>query len=226
MEEVDYTKFLYKRESEKKADIPPARPYKTKSGCGTKVFVILIIVVCFSLLLLAVDIVSDGKVVSAISDRITGGYDFYLVGVDGKSPSDLYEKSLSVKIGGGGGYILDGAVIYSVYADREVADRVAKKNGATVNEINISTTKRNKIMKKGLDILIATVTDYDEGDISDGDFYRRMGEIKSILSELPSDDSMRSYLFDGLTDIAIPHGVKTEFLSSARYFLIGWVSSL
>lgn len=250
MSEVDYSRFLYKREGAE--NLPEydnvAKDYSSfekkpakKRKAGNFIFVFIVILICFGLLFMAVDIFSNGELVAAISSSLRkNDLEYYFVAAEKQDKGAAYAKSITVKQGGGAGYIYyDGGkayVVYSVLSDYAKAESVAAKNSET--KVIVLGKRTSDSFYKSMDGLFRefcrTVEDYDNGALTDSGFTGRAERIKTSVSALLSDKKtsgdakkkeLCEFAIDGINNLSVSDGVKSEFLSKARYFIAGWAVS-
>jgi len=261
--EVDYSRFAYKREGEKTGEratekkpfpadysveyeVSSPTPFEKRSGKrkkrgGNVIFVLFVLFLCFALILLATDIISNGKIAATLTSALRkNDYEYYAVAVEKQDRSSAYSKSLTVKQGGGAGYVYikDNRfyVLFSAYADMTEANNVAAKN--TDSTVLVFGKKGKDSFYTEMDDLFKTfaetVTDYDEGLLTDSGFNGRKESIKTAVQKLSQDKksnssdkkALCSFVSDGLDALVVSEGTKSEFLSNARYFLAGWLVSL
>lgn len=250
MSEVDYSRFLYKREG---AGNSPTRVVETKDNsplkkkpskrrkAGNFFFVLVVLLLCFGLIFMAVDIFGNGKLVAVISSSLRqNDFEYYFVAAEKQDKGAAYSKSITVKQGGGAGYIYyDGGkayVVYSVLTDYAKAESVAAKNSET--KVVVLGKRTSDSFYKNMDELFKefcrAVEDYDNGALTDSGFTGRAEKIKSSVSVLVSDKKtaddakkkeLCEFVTDGINNLSVSDGVKSEFLSKARYFIAGWAVS-
>lgn len=240
MPEVDYSRFVYEREKEEITEPRLLRKDKKKSG-GNVLFVIVTVIICFALVILAVDIFSNGKIASSVSASLRkNDYEYYVVATEKQDKGAAYSKSMAVKQGGGAGYVFtDGKkiyVFYSVFYNEADAKAVAAKNPDTT-VLSFGRKGKNAFYSE-LDRLFAEfcalVTGYDDGTVTDSEFSGGTSKIKESLVALMNDDKYSSdaekralceYLIKGTEELKTTR-IKTDFLSGARYFMSGWAVSV
>ena len=212
-----------------------------KRKAGNFIFVFIVILICFGLLFMAVDIFSNGKLVAAISSSLRkNDLEYYFVAAEKQDKGAAYAKSITVKQGGGAGYIYyDGGkayVVYSVLSDYAKAESVAAKNSET--KVIVLGKRISDSFYKSMDGLFRefcqAVEDYDNGALTDSGFTGRAERIKTSVSALLSDKKtsgdakkkeLCEFTIDGINNLSVSDGVKSEFLSKARYFIAGWAVS-
>ncbi len=250
MSEVDYSRFLYKRDGAENLSVPDTatKDYVSfekkrvkKRKAWNFIFVLTVLLICFGLLFMAIDIFSNGKLVAVISSSLRkNDYEYYFVAAEKQDKGAAYSKSITVKQGGGAGYIYyDGGktyVVYSVLTDYAKAESVAAKNSET--KVVVLGKRTSDSFYKSMDELFKefcrAVEDYDNGALTDSGFTGRAERIKSSVSVLvsdkkTSDDAKKKelcdFVTDGINNLSVSDGVKSEFLSKARYFIAGWAVS-
>lgn len=262
MSEVDYSRFVYKRENQEgnavagsateEREVPSERaetnytpptfssvPSKKKKK-RSFLFAFFVIFLCFALILLAVDIFSNGKVVQVIRQTLSkNDYEYYVVAAENRNNEMAYTKSLTVKQGGGAGYIYNTEekiyVVFSPYTDMSSAEKVSAKNTDTV-VLSLGRKGKNSFFTKMdgcFKEMCEAVKAYDEGVLTDSDFNGKKEKVRLAVAELQRNENLSDekknlclFVLSGLDEMKVNLGVKSEFLSSARYFLTGWVISI
>lgn len=253
MSEVDYLQFAYKREKQnslpsenydrgyRQVEVEEKRSKKSK-GKTNVFFVITVVFLCFCLVLLAADIFSNGKVVASISSLVRQkSYSYYFVAAKASDMAEAYGECLTVKNGGGAGYIYSDSdevfVVYSVFCDEAEAQSVAEKNlSAEVVEVSIKSGDTFvETMDKAIVSICQAIYEYDKGTLTDSGFVGVVEEIKKQVSELSAQEktisdknksSLCEYVTTGIEKVSISSDSRSAFLSGARYFVVGWVTSL
>lgn len=153
MDEVDYSKFLYKPVSPssppKREEKRPKkeRPEKKRKG-GKILLAVIVVLLCFALLFLCVDFFAKGNVTKKIYSMMSKNeYSYFLVASSYPTREMARAGSLLAEQNGGAGYLFtengDYIVVFGVYTSQPNAQKVMEKNTSTfLYTLSYSTSRK------------------------------------------------------------------------------------
>lgn len=137
MDEVDYSKFLYKPDSPLKPPKPENKSQKKerkpRSRGKKAVTVVIVVILCFSILFVCVDFFAKGKITRSIySLMIKHEYSYYLVTSSYPTRDMAHAGALLAENGGGAGYLFsengDFFVAFQVSVSKTDAQKIVDRN--------------------------------------------------------------------------------------------------
>jgi hypothetical protein len=241
MSEVDYTQFVYKKNVNKIEDKKEGKQNEKKvvqtpifkKGKTNKLFVFVVILLCFGLVFFSVDFFRNGQLTNIIANAFKGNsYDYYMVVSEHPSRELAYEQSAIIKEGGGSGYVWNEEkyfVVYSLYMEKPQATTVANKNTRAYVK-TLSYTSKNTEVFNFCNTLIATLSttsyDYEIGTITESELLSiittKMTEAKELKEKLQKSNTkknlnMLNLTIECLNNMNIVKSSKLEIISDIRY---------
>lgn len=233
MSEVDYTQFAYKKNVDKKEEKKEAKMPIREKNKSNKLFIFVVILLCFGLVFFSVDFFKNGYLVNLISNAFKGNsYNYYLVVSEHSSRELAYQQSENIKKGGGSGYVWQDEkyyVVYSLYIDKSSATTVANKNTRTSVKTVEYTSKKtevfnfcNEIIKK----LSISSNDYETGAKTESEL---LSDISSLLTEAKAlslklknskkqdEINLLNLTIECLNNINVAKSSKLALISDIRY---------
>jgi hypothetical protein len=241
MSEVDYTQFVYKKNVNQKEDKKEGKKKEKnamqapdiKKGKSNKLFVFIVILLCFGLVFFSVDFFRNGQLSNLIANAFRGNsYSYYMVVSEHPTRELAFEQSALIKEGGGSGYIWNEEkyfVVYSLYMDKSDATTVANKNTRAYVKSVSYTSKKTEVFNF-CNSLISTLSkasyDYETGHLTESELLSlttTMLEediaLKDNLLKTKSKESLNllNLTIECLNNIKIVKSSKLEIISDMRY---------
>lgn len=243
MSKIDYSQFYIKNYMPSK-DIKPVKPREFKQKKSKKsIFVFIIIFVLISSLVYA-----NLKVSGYSFDTFKSWFSktdnskcFYLIIKKFDDRDKAYAQSLLVRQSGASGYIFQENnkynVVYTVFLNKEDADKVAKKNAETeivMKKINEKDEFYDYIVSVITDLALAA-QQLESGLIYEARLLEICSVISSQLAEKKADyltqSNSQKYIIildlfiGGLSSLNFPSPTRVSLLSDLRYIISSVVMS-
>ncbi len=232
MDEIDYSRFLYRPTGEE----PPKEPKKckeeNKSPKKRKVFTVVIAtILCFAILFLCVDFFSKGKIREVISSIIKShSYTYYAVVRSFPTRDMAHAGVLLAENGGGAGYLFtengDYIVIYGIYQDKPTAETVSKKNNLyyvyTLNYKSSNSELANLIDEFFRETSVCldnidggTFSESSLSAVKDGYLVR----FSALETKNDKEKSLVAFIISCLTSLNVGTTERTALLFQTRHML-------
>lgn len=241
MSEVDYTQFVYKKTVNKKEDKKEGKQVQKKEvntpafkkSKSNKLFVVVVVLLCFGLVFFSVDFFRNGQLTNLIANAFKGNsYNYYMVVSEHPTRELAYEQSNIIKEGGGSGYVWHEEkyfVVYSLYMEKSQATTVANKNTRAYVK-SLSYTSKNTETFNFCNSLISTLStasyDYEIGKLTESELLSittaKLDEAKLLKEKLQKANSKQrlnllNLTIECLNNINIVKSAKLEIISDIRY---------
>lgn len=232
MDEIDYSRFLYRPIKDEPPQKPKRNREEKKPGKTRKIFTVIIVtVICFALLFLCVDFFSKGKIrdvlLSAIKSR---SYSFYAVVRSFPTRDMAHAGVLLAENGGGAGYLFtensNFIVIYGIYSDKTEAETVAKKDNlyyVYTLTIKTSNTELGKLLDEFFKETNVCLNNVDGGNFTESslstlkDGY--LVRFSAIKTKNDKERSLVSFIVSCLNSLNVGTTERTALLFQTRHML-------
>ncbi len=238
MDEIDYSKFLYKKnvviEKPKKRKKPTSPRYKKF------LYASVVILLCFSILFLTVDFFGKGILSdSLISIFSQSNYSYYLVVEECKNKDMAYACSISSKNGGGAGYIFNDDnifyVAYAAYLTKTDASNVVSKNtNANMSVYTISFKSNDtdfcNLVYDFCSDTIECCNSLDDGVISEGELNKYLSAYKTRFAIIDNFDekylNVATFTINTIEEIDAGITQRNDLVFQLRHALISILFSV
>lgn len=232
MDEVDYSRFLYKPYSPEPPEKKKHKDFSEKKSGKKKVFtVIIVILLCFAILFVCVDFFSKGKIFDSIYSLIAKTqYSFYCVVRSYPTRDMAHAGALLAENGGGAGYLFsengDFFVVFNIYSDKSDADSVSAKNlNSFVYTLSFSTssTKLANLIDDFIREINSCLNQIDSGTFSDGTLSALKDNYLVLFSAVEpkneKETSLVSFIVSCLNSISPGTTERTSLLFQTRHMI-------
>ena len=235
MDEVDYSKFIYKKEQTTQISKKPRKKITRKKV----LYCFLVIALCFSILFLCVDFFGKGVLSDGIVSLFnTNSVTFFLVTTNHENQTSAYAQSLSAKNRGGAGYIYNDengyAVIFSIYSSKDDALSVSQKNSNmsfSIKEIVIKSKDKNfnALLSDFVFEINQCVNALDVGQLSENSLFDKINAYKIAFTNLNSKNSkvtdVANFIIQALNAINLGIISRNDLIFQLRYCLCSSIFS-